>query len=92
MQINEYYHLYPKLKILMANMEYPPMHGGMGGYTENFAKSIILRGLEVEVVSDSNGAGKHHGLFSIQILVLLQRLVFRLFLSLITICDILDYD
>lgn len=54
--------MYPKLKILMVSTEYPPMHGGVGRYTENLVRSLLLKGLEVEVVSDSHGAGRYHGL------------------------------
>ncbi|CAN5877512.1 hypothetical protein BH23THE1_BH23THE1_28640 [soil metagenome] len=46
----------------MVSTEYPPMHGGVGRYTENLVRSLLLKGLEVEVVSDSHGAGRYHGL------------------------------
>lgn len=46
----------------MVSTEYPPMHGGVGRYTENLVKSLLMKGLEVSVVSDSHGAGRYRGL------------------------------
>lgn len=46
----------------MVSTEYPPMHGGVGRYTENLVRSLLLKGLKVDVVSDSHGAGRYHGI------------------------------
>lgn len=46
----------------MVSTEYPPMHGGVGRYTENFVRYLLLNGLKVDVVSDSHGAGRYHGI------------------------------
>ena len=50
------------MKILMVSTEYPPMHGGVGRYTNNLVKSLRSNNLDVKVVSDSHGSGDYHGL------------------------------
>ena len=49
-------------KILMVCTEYPPMQGGVGRYTHNLVKSLHSNGLEVIVVSGSDGSGEYKGI------------------------------
>ena len=46
----------------MVSTEYPPMHGGVGRYTDNLVKSLRSNNIDVKVVSDSHGSGDYHGL------------------------------
>ena len=48
--------------ILMVCTEYPPMQGGIGRYTFNLVKSLRAKGIEIKVLSNSDGAGDYHGL------------------------------
>ena len=46
----------------MVCTEYPPMQGGVGRYTHNLVKSLHSNGLEVIVVSGSDGSGEYKGI------------------------------
>ncbi|MBA3749950.1 MAG: glycosyltransferase family 4 protein [Nitrosopumilus sp.] len=48
--------------ILMVSTEYPPMQGGIGRYTYNLVKSLRAKGIEVKVLSNSDGLGDYTGL------------------------------
>ncbi|MER5176034.1 MAG: glycosyltransferase family 4 protein [Candidatus Nitrosocosmicus sp.] len=48
--------------ILMVCTEYPPMQGGIGRYTFNLVKSLRAKGIEIKVLSNSDGAGDYNGL------------------------------
>ncbi|MDQ6723203.1 MAG: glycosyltransferase family 4 protein [Thermoproteota archaeon] len=48
--------------ILMVCTEYPPMQGGIGRYTFNLVKSLRAKGIEIKVLSNSDGAGDYDGL------------------------------
>ncbi|WP_458746490.1 glycosyltransferase [Candidatus Nitrosocosmicus sp. T] len=50
------------IKILMVCTEYPPMQGGVGRYTHNLVESLRTNGLDVNVVSGSEGSGDYTGI------------------------------
>jgi glycosyltransferase involved in cell wall biosynthesis len=46
----------------MVSTEYPPMHGGVGRYTEKLVASLRKKGIEVLVVCNKYGQGDFSGL------------------------------
>ncbi len=50
------------VKLLMVCTEYPPMQGGVGRYTHNLVKSLRSNGIDVIVVSSSDGSGDYSGI------------------------------
>ena len=50
------------LKILMVCTEYPPMHGGIGRYTNNLVKALKNINIDVCVCSGNEGNGEFKGL------------------------------
>lgn len=50
------------IEILMICTEYPPMQGGVGRYTHNLVRSLRSNGLNVKVVSSSEGSGDYKGI------------------------------
>lgn len=48
--------------ILMVCTEYPPMQGGIGRYVYNLVKSLRSKGIEIKVLSNSDGKGDYTGL------------------------------
>jgi len=46
----------------MVCTEYPPMQGGIGRYVYNLVKSLCSKGIEVKVISNSDGKGDYTGL------------------------------
>jgi glycosyltransferase involved in cell wall biosynthesis len=46
----------------MVCTEYPPMQGGVGRYTHNLVKSLRSNGIDVIVVSSSDGSGDYTGI------------------------------
>jgi glycosyltransferase involved in cell wall biosynthesis len=46
----------------MVSTEYPPMHGGVGRFTNNLVKALRSKDLKVIVVSDSHGSGDYDGI------------------------------
>src|SRR6185312_3813533 len=48
--------------ILMVCTEYPPMQGGIGRYVYNLVKSLCSKGIEIKVISNSDGKGDYNGL------------------------------
>jgi glycosyltransferase involved in cell wall biosynthesis len=48
--------------ILMVCTEYPPMQGGIGRYVYNLVNSLRSKGIEIKVLSNSDGKGDYNGL------------------------------
>lgn len=46
----------------MVSAEYPPTHRGVCRYKVNLVGSLLFKGLQVIVISDSHAVGRYHGL------------------------------